>query len=204
MNFFMTAIEATKETKKPTDSLKDKVPDFLSKEGLAKKVPDFSNENNLTCKEDDNGVVYKIDGKLKPNCEYQINGYSYKTDECGRITEASGNLKLSGESRKSLNEQSIGGADKLDTDVRGHLIADRFGGSNKKENLVAQDGNLNGGQYKKIENECAKALQQGKDVSMSVEVEYDGDSQRPSSFTVTYTINGETYEKTFLNEKKLG
>ncbi len=48
-------------------------------------------------------------------------------------------------------------------------------------------------EYKKIENEWAKALKADppKHVSVEVKVNYDGDSLRPSGFKVTYKIDGE-------------
>jgi hypothetical protein len=149
---------------------------------------------------DDNGKTFKVDGKLRPNDEYKVNSYEYKTDDQGRIIEASGNLKLSGEPRQPLNEKDVGGSDKLKTDDKGHVIADIFGGANKIENLVPMDSNLNRGEYKKIENDCVKAKNAGKDVSMQVDIHYTGESKRPSSFTVTHTIDGETFEKTFINK----
>ncbi|OQY38703.1 MAG: hypothetical protein B6229_05270 [Spirochaetaceae bacterium 4572_7] len=145
---------------------------------------------------DDKGNVFKVDGKLLPNFEYEINGYKYTTDDKGRIIEASGQLQLSEAPRK--NQEDVNGM--RDTDQRGHIIGHQFGGSNKIENLVAQDSNLNMGAYKSIEMDCAKALKEGKEVTLEVEIEYDSDSERPTSFTVIYTIDGETYEKTLLNE----
>ena len=154
---------------------------------------------------DDNGKLYKSCGELLPNNEYSVNGYDYKTDEIGRTIEASGELKLSeSDGRKTINERNVGGEDKLASDDRGHLIADRFGGSNKIENLVAQDSNLNRGEYKSLENELADKLKEGREVEMTVEVDYEGESKRPSSFTVTYSVDGVVSEKTFLNESSKG
>jgi len=172
-----------------------------SRDDLSDAIPDFKVDQLPEVDLDDNGLVYKINGELQPNCEYQINGYTYRTDQLGRVIEASGNLHLTGEPRQPLTQENVGGKDKRPTDDRGHLIADRFGGSNKIENLVAQDSNLNRGEYKAIENTCARALEEGKKVSLKVEVEYDGVSQRPSAFIVTYQIDGVTYEKVLLNKK---
>ncbi|WP_088908940.1 DNA/RNA non-specific endonuclease [Brevibacillus formosus] len=47
--------------------------------------------------------------------------------------------------------------------------------------------------YKKIENEWARALKENppKQVSVDVIVNYEGDLLRPSSFNVSYIIDGE-------------
>lgn len=167
-----------------------------SKESKNKYIKDGS-----VYETDDNGNTYKKDGELLPNTEYEIGGYKYTTDEKGRITSAEGQLHLSDTGRKTINEDNVGGEDKLDTDDRGHLIADRFDGSNKIENLVAMDSNLNRGEYKALENKLADALSDGKDVRMRVEPIYEGDSKRPSGFQVVYSINGEVSVKYFSNER---
>ena len=152
---------------------------------------------------DDNGNPYKVNGELLPNATYEINGYRYKTDENGRIVEASGTLKITErENRKVINEsmESIGKGDEKETDDRGHLIGDQFDGSNKLENLVPMDANLNRGEYKALENRLAKAVQEGKEVTIKVEPQYSGDSHRPDSFVVTYTIDGEESVVIFENK----
>ncbi|XOS90459.1 DNA/RNA non-specific endonuclease [Brevibacillus laterosporus] len=53
--------------------------------------------------------------------------------------------------------------------------------------------------YKKIENQWAKALKNGKKVKTKVEVEYEGNSLRPSKFNVQYEIDGKYFEKSILN-----
>lgn len=148
---------------------------------------------------DDNGKVYKIDDELLPNSEYESNGYKYKTDDRGRVVNVSGNIKLE-PGQRDLNAQAkAGGDDRRQGDQGGHLIADRFGGSGGSENLVPMRSELNQGDYKKMENDLAKAVSEGKQVTVSVDVKYDADSKRPSSIAVSYTIDGETFKKTFTN-----
>lgn len=152
---------------------------------------------------DDNGNAYKKNGELLPNTAYEINGYRYKTDEQGRIVEASGNLKITErDNRKVINEpmENIGKGDEKETDDRGHLIGDQFDGSNKLENLVPMDANLNRGEFKALENRLAKAVQEGKEVTIKVEPQYSGDSHRPDSFVVTYSIDGEESVVFFENK----
>lgn len=163
------------------------------------------NENNETIKYgyDDNGRQYTIDGQLLPNNVYSVNGYEYRTDELGRIVEASGELRLkTRENRKTINEnmEDIARGDAKETDDRGHLIADQFDGSNKIDNLVPMDANLNRGEFKALENKLASAVEDGKEVKITIEPEYSGDSYRPDRFMVTYSINGDEHITVFENK----
>ena len=54
-------------------------------------------------------------------------------------------------------------------------------------------------QYKKIENQWAKAIKEGKNVSTNVTVKYEGNSLRPAEFKVEYTIDGKYYKQIILN-----
>nr|WP_231595846.1 DNA/RNA non-specific endonuclease [Bacillus sp. LK2] len=77
-------------------------------------------------------------------------------------------------------------------DHAGHLIGDRFGGSPKIDNLVSQLSDVNLKQYKKIEEEWAKALKADppKEVTVDVEIVYSGNDMRPKEFIVNYSIDG--------------
>ena len=88
---------------------------------------------------------------------------------------------------------------RLKGDHSGHLAGDRFGGSNKLDNIVAQLGRLNQGEYKIAENRWTRALKQGRDVTVDMDVAYEADSLRPSAFNVTYTIDGKIYRQSFKN-----
>lgn len=70
--------------------------------------------------------------------------------------------------------------------------------------MVSQSSNVNLSQYKKIENQWADAIKEGKSVKVSVEVKYDGDSLRPSKFKGDYEIDGEVFSKSLLNWRKAG
>ncbi|CNL95780.1 DNA/RNA non-specific endonuclease [Yersinia aleksiciae] len=62
------------------------------------------------------------------------------------------------------------------------------------------DGNLNKGAWKQMENTWANALKDGKQVNVKIEPVYSGDSVRPESFNVIYTINGgRPKEQAFIN-----
>lgn len=150
------------------------------------------------CKTDDNGEIYSIDGKLKPNCEYTLNGFKYKTDSKGRIINAQGDVKLP----KSERDQNpdIKSKDKKPDDDKGHIIGHQIGGTETEGNLVPQNKVLNRGEYNKLEKQLAKLKAEGHDVKVEVTLKYKGDSDRPDSFRVKYTVDGKTYVKTFKNE----
>ncbi len=150
---------------------------------------------------DDNGELYRVGDNLLPNKAYELNGYTYHTDSQGRIKSAEGQLHIDNSPRKNISSsmEAIGKGDQRESDQRGHLIADRFGGSNGLENNVAMDGKVNQGDYKAIENRCAKALEAGKDAYMKVTPKYEGNSNRPTAFRVAYVIDGEKTVVTLKN-----
>lgn len=159
--------------------------------------------NRKKYRTDDNGQphMYKDeDGQWKrcPNIEYDINGYHYKTDEKGRIIESSGTLSTKDWEGKKPISAHVPGMQKGDN--RGHLIGDRFGGSNRLDNLVPMSEKLNNGEFKKLERQLKNAVDEGKEVYIKIEAEYEGDSERPTGFYVTYSIDGEEHEIYFSNE----
>ena len=150
---------------------------------------------------DDDGVEYRVGNELKPNTTFRINDYTYKTDSNGRVTQAEGQLQIKNhDGRSTMDPRSV--VDKGDmkaTDNRGHLIADRFNGSGGLENLVPMDSKLNQGDFAKMENKLADAVQNGKTVDYKIDVKYNENSARPSEFRVTYSINGEKDVVVFKN-----
>lgn len=155
---------------------------------------------------DDNGVLYRIDNDLQPNKEYMLNGYEYKTDDQGRIIEASGKLHMKERSnykqiKDSLHE--IGKGDEIEgVDDKGHLIGDQFDGKSSLANAVPQNFRVNRGEYASLENRLAEKVKIGDDVEVKVEPIYDEDSHRPSAISYTYSINGEVSVQIFLNEEE--
>lgn len=162
------------------------------------------NEDGERFRTDDNGERYmdydKENGKwtLKENTAYEVNGYKYETDDNGRIEHVEGNLYMKDGDRASLNADV---EDMEEGDDRGHIVADRFNGSNKIDNLVAQSSEVNRGEYKALENELAKAVDEGHDVHVEYEIYYDeeSESKRPEEITVKYTIDGVTKTRIFEN-----
>lgn len=141
-------------------------------------------------------------GKLKPNVQYKTGEYDYvyKTDDHGRISEfKADNLQLTKrEDRLRHNPNSPG---KQDGDHAGHLAGDRFGGSPELDNIVSQLSKVNLSSYKKLENKWAKALDEKKNVSVNVRINYDGSKERPASFDIEYFIDGEDFEPVRLRNK---
>ena len=139
-------------------------------------------------------------GILKPNCSYVAgeNNYIYKTDELGRQCGATACLQLKKHDKRKGNVGKP--ADKLLGDEAGHLFADMFGGSRFLDNLVAQSFNVNRSEYRKMENVWQRALKDGKSVYADIDLNYEGNSFRPTSFDITYYIDGEYTMLRIYNE----
>ena len=139
-------------------------------------------------------------GKLRPNVTYKTgeHDYIYKTNEDGLIVKAStDNLQLkTHEGRLKHNPNTYG---KETGDHAGHLFGDRFGGSPELDNLVSQAKNVNVSEFKVIENQWAKALENGQKVTVGININYDAGNIRPISFDVSYTIEGIHYYQKIYN-----
>ena len=142
--------------------------------------------------------IYMPDGKsLRPNIQYKAGEfeYLYKTDEAGRLSQfKTDNLQLTERDKRLRHNPNTPG--KQEGDQAAHLAADRFGGSPELANLVSQSSHVNLSEYKKLENEWAKAIKEGKNVQVEVNVLYEGSNARPSSFDVVYWIDGKLNHKT--------
>ena len=139
-------------------------------------------------------------GNLRPNIRYQAGEfeYIYQTDDLGRLTNWDAEeLHLTERTKRLPHDSKSPG--KLSGDQAGHMAGDRFGGSPRKDNVVSQLRKVNLSDYKKLENQWAKALEEGKDVSVSVKLNYVGDSLRPDSFDVRYTIDGFPFSRRIKN-----
>ncbi|MBA5716233.1 T7SS effector LXG polymorphic toxin [Bacillus subtilis] len=147
---------------------------------------------------------------LKPNVEYKTKeGYTYNTDNYGRITKVEADLQL-GEAKRNQYAQSNAGKpqDRLPDDDGGHLIGSQFRGSGELDNLVAQNSQINrsGGEWYKMETEWAAALKEEppRKVSVRIRPKYLGDSLRPDSFEVIYRIEGKGLFKKFIKNQAGG
>jgi hypothetical protein len=152
---------------------------------------------------DDNGKLYRVGNELEPNTEYEINGYKYTTDDKGRIISAEGKLHMKNHEGKLEIKDSledIGKGDQKEGDDRGHLIGDQFDGSPYLDNMIPQNADVNEKDFRKFENDLAKDVKDGKDVTVKVEPIYEGDSRRPSAVVVNYSIDGEKSVRVFPND----
>ncbi len=152
---------------------------------------------------DDNGVNYRTGDSLMPNSSYTINSYTYETDSLGRITSAEGTLHLKDrDGRLAIRDsiEDIGKGSERSGDDRGHLIGDQFDGSNGLENMVPQDSTINRVDFKNFENSLAKEVRDNHSVTVRIEPMYSGNSRRPHSIGVLYSIDGDVSVKVFPNE----
>lgn len=144
----------------------------------------------------------KVNGKkaLKLNIEYKTKeGYHYKTDSEGRISNVEARLQLGKAERNNYAQRTVGREDRLPNDDGGHLIASIFKGSGEIDNLVPMNATLNRKEYKNLETSWKKALESGKTVEVKIEPIYKGNSSRPSKSEVEYKINGKKYEVNLSN-----
>ncbi len=132
--------------------------------------------------------------RLKPDIRYKTGefDYFYETDSLGRIEKfETDKLQLTErEKRLSHSKNTLGKV--KGQDHAGHLAGERFGGSPKIDNLISQLSDVNLKEYKKIEEEWAKALKSEppKEVTVDVEIIYSGNDMRPDKFIVNYSIDG--------------
>jgi hypothetical protein len=147
-----------------------------------------------------------LNGPLEPNAIYvdKSSGYSYTTDDLGRVQKADANLVLDTADRNTYQQRISGGDDRLATDQGGHLIASIFGGAGEQINLVPMDANLNMGAWRSMEAGWASELEAGNGVAVQVQPIYTGTSLRPDAFGVIYQVNGGRPVTRFFNNKPGG
>lgn len=176
------------------------------------KIDIKSNDNQYdidlddkSCFYDDNNNLYRKGNDLIENNKYEINGYRYATDDIGRIDYVEGKLYLKErENRLSIKDtiEDIGKGYEQKGDDRGHIIGDRFNGSNGLENIIPQDANINRIDYKNFENQLADEIKNGKEVYLKNELLYEENSRRPYALLVTYTIDNVENFRIFPNDFK--
>ncbi|TYQ14663.1 UNVERIFIED_CONTAM: DNA/RNA non-specific endonuclease [Acetivibrio alkalicellulosi] len=134
---------------------------------------------------------------LKPNVQYATpEGYLYKTDDLGRIVRCEGTLAFGIAKRNEYAQRTVGREDRLSDDDGGHLIASIFKGSGDFDNLVPMNGNLNKGEWKKLEIAWGKALNSKppKEVKVKITPVYEGNSQRPVRFEIENQVGNRQWE----------
>ena len=77
----------------------------------------------------------------------------------------------------------------MPSDEDGSMIARIFGGSGELDNLVTKDKIVNRSDYRIMENQRKNAIQESKEVKVTIDVVYDGASKRPKEFNVKYFID---------------
>jgi hypothetical protein len=136
--------------------------------------------------------------KLKSDIWYSTGEFDYKyhTNAKGYIDEVRiDNLQLSDNSHSYRYQNPAG---KLDTDHSGHIVGDRFGGSNSLDNIVAMDSHVNQSEFKIIENEWANAIKNNKTVDVNIAISYDL-TGRPTQFNINYKIDGNPFNYIIKN-----
>lgn len=146
---------------------------------------------------------------LKPNEQYEVNNYSYETDRYGRIKRCEGILRLEEGKRNTAHQTRAGGEYRLENDEGGHLIGRRFGGSERVDNLVPMEYDVNHHEYKELEDDWAEELKKDNKVDVQIRCKYEEESTRPSTFIIKYKItepDGFTWKesKTINNTKPGG
>ena len=136
--------------------------------------------------------------KLKTKTKYKSgkHRYIYKTDKLGRIVKVKARRLKFGKPEESWNKNTPG---KRSKDHAGHLIGNRFGGSNDIDNLVSMKESINLGTFKILENKWAKALNEKKRVSVWIRIKYTKNSKRPNKFEVKYKINSKVEKAEIKN-----
>ncbi len=153
------------------------------------------------CLTDSNGKIYAIDGKLLKNTTYCLDNAVYKTDSIGRISKVTFEKLELKKGKKIVGNtiQDIGRGFEKAGDQQGHIIGRRFNGNNTFANLVPMSKEANNSGFKRIENEWARAIENGKNVSGSIEFKYSKKSFRPDKFTVVYDIGEGVITETIIN-----
>ena len=180
----------------------DKKMDINERTDIAAKPKEYSLDARIESYKDDNGKEYRVGDNLIPNNQYEINGYSYKTDNMGRIVSTEGTLNLKKhEGRLPIKDslETIAHGEQRKNDDRGHIVGDQFDGSNGMENITAQDSKENQGVYKKLEDQLANEIKQGKEVKYRIDIHYDEKSYIPTDRVYHYSINGEKHMQVFPN-----
>ncbi|MBJ7898228.1 DNA/RNA non-specific endonuclease, partial [Bacillus atrophaeus] len=146
---------------------------------------------------------------LKPNVVYKTKeGYTYTTDNYGRITSVKADLQMGEAKRNQYAQSKAGKPDRLTDDDGGHLIATQFKGSGQFDNIVPMNSQINrsGGKWYKMEQVWSKALngKPPKQVKVNIEPIYQGDSLRPVLFNVEYKIGNRRARQVTIENKPGG
>ncbi|AAU41845.1 MULTISPECIES: T7SS effector LXG polymorphic toxin [Bacillus] len=189
--------------------LEDKKKSVLFKANSGKKPGKADSHAVHTVKYGDQYTRLNRKKVLKPNVVYETKqGYTFKTDQKGRINSVNADLQL-GKAKRNLYAQSnVGKPDRLPDDDGGHLIASQFKGSGDIDNLVPMNSQVNrrGGKWYEMEQEWRNALKEvpPKKVKVKISPIYKNDSLRPDYFKVEYKIGNEKIKKIRIKNENGG
>ncbi|WP_332651490.1 DNA/RNA non-specific endonuclease, partial [Lysinibacillus sp. 54212] len=147
---------------------------------------------------------------LEPNIKYKTEeGYTYETNEFGRIESVEADLQLGKGTRNQYAQSNVGEKDRIkgkypERDDGGHLIGSQFKGSGDIDNLVPMNSQINeaGGKWHQMEQEWASALaREGGSAKVKIKPQFTGDSARPDSFIVEYSIDGGRKKKVTIQNQ---
>ncbi|QZO01401.1 DNA/RNA non-specific endonuclease [Chenggangzhangella methanolivorans] len=143
-----------------------------------------------------NATVSRTEGK---------NEFTWTTDSEGRFASGEARLKEDfggGKRPKSETDaQKDAAAKGKDGDQGGHMFAYRFTKGQGEINLVPQDANLNVGAWKKMENEFADWVNNGKEVNVEV-VAKRSSGDRPDTFRASYEVTDPSSGKVIYENSK--
>ncbi len=141
---------------------------------------------------------------LKPNTVYRVDGYSYLTDEYGRVNRVTGSLELNLSKERNGYQQvksvkiknGITKTKNETPDQGGHIIARIFNGPGEQINYVPQNALINNGNWKSMENDFRMNLESGDKVEVDIKIVYDikGTSKRPKKFVVDAKVTNSANE----------
>lgn len=118
--------------------------------------------------------------------------FLYRTDDVSRVWQAEATLSEydPDHPRNVAAQRNLEGKIK-NVDHAGHLFARIFKGPGDLINLVPMHGSkVNQGQYRRLENLWSDQIQQGKTVEVTIDLDYDGSSRRPTDIVVTHVVDG--------------
>ncbi|NBI36336.1 hypothetical protein FUT69_03715 [Xylella taiwanensis] len=164
---------------------------------LAKRA-DVSQVKQITTGSKNTGWDKAVNGSLEPKTAYVLdNGHGYVTDTAGRVKNVQADLTSKKMDRNTYQQRCMGKCGELG-DEGGHLIASSLGGAGDRINLVPQAEILNRSGWRKMEQQFNQALQDGKSVSVKIDLGYPATGGvRPNKFVVEATIDGEKILKEF-------
>lgn len=156
---------------------------------------DHSGLNHVNTESGGTGAWNQELNKPAPDTHYNVNDrFQYATDDQSRVGHAHADLDASSAADRNGYQQRIaGGPDRLPGDEGGHIFGSQFGGPGEAINLTAMRDTLNSvgnREYYNLEGDWRTYIDQGKQVSVDVEITYPGDSRRPEMYSVKTYVDG--------------